>query len=186
MKTRKKYATIVSFNSTYSQKEGVMKKLAILLLSAICLTAMSGCGYVTKLIWGSNELTHPGKEVVEKYLGVDLSTGQVLDDWEERGFFNDGTAFVKMSVPDGFETDLGLVEVAEGKFGDGWYALPLTGTAYEYFYEWGGLFEHPETKERVIPEIENGYWKMLGSEQNWEMVILDTDADVLYYYEYDS
>ena len=75
----------------------------------------------------------------------------------------------------------------DGKVGDGWYVLPLTGTAYEYFYEWGGLFEHPETGERVIPEIENGYWKMTGSApQNWEIVILDTDADILYYYESDS
>ena len=171
-----------------------MKKLAVFLLSVICLTSMSSCGYVWELVYGKIYgeddgiyLTHPGKELVEAHLGVDLSSAVLLEDWEYRGFFNDGAAFVKMSVPDGFERDLGLVEIAEGKFGDGWYVLPLTGTAYKYFYEWGGLFEHPKTGERVIPDIENGYWKMTGDEQyNWEIVILDTDADILYYYEYDS
>ena len=163
-----------------------MKKLLIGLLTVICLIAMGSCEYVANLIWWSDELTHPGKERVEEYLGLALPYAEVVEDREYRGFFNDGEAFVKMSVPDGFETDLGLVEIADGKFGDGWYALPLTGTAYEYFYEWGGLFEHPETGERVIPEIENGYWKMAGDAHNWEMLILDTDANILYYYEYDS
>ena len=163
-----------------------MKKLLLGLLTAMCLTVMGGCEYVMSKIWWSDELTHPGKERVEEHLGVELPSAEVVEDWEYRVFFNDGEAFVKMSVPDGFERDLGIVEVADGKFKDGWQALPLTGTAYEYFYEWDGFFEHPKTGERVIPEIENGYWKLTGSAQNWELVILDTDADILYYYESDS
>lgn len=157
-----------------------MRKIFFALnLSLVCslFTVFGGCNLFPEKSY---------KKTVEEYLGADLSTVQVLDEWEHRGFFNDGEAFVKMSVPDGFERNLGLVEVADGKFKDGWYALPLTGTAYEYFYEWGGLFEHPETGERVIPEVKIGYWKLTGSAQNWELVILDTDADILYYYEYDS
>ena len=104
-----------------------MRKLVVLLLSAICLMSMGSCAYVWELIYGEDygiHLTYPGKELVEEHLGVDLSSAVLLEDWEYRGFFNDGAAFVKMSVPDGFERDLGLVEIAEGKFGDGWYALP--------------------------------------------------------------
>ena len=157
-----------------------MKRVCVAwILTVICLF-LGGCANLDIFPVGS------GKKTVEEYLNADLSAGQVLDEWENHGWFGDGEAFVKMSVPDGFETDLGIVEKSEGKFADGWYALPLTGMAYEYFYEWGGLFEHPETGERVIPEVENGYWKMTGTAQNWEIVILDTDADILYYYEYDS
>ncbi|MBO5736507.1 MAG: hypothetical protein J6S04_01740 [Clostridia bacterium] len=155
------------------------KAINVLILGCVCLF-LGGCANLGIFPEESN------KKTVEGYLKADLSAGQVLDEWENRGWFNDGEAFVKMSVPDGFETDLGIVEIADGKFDDGWCAMPLTGTAYAYFYEWGGLFEHPETGERVIPEIEKGYWKMTGTAQNWEMVILDTDADILYYYEYDS
>ena len=160
-----------------------MKKLVGILTAAICLMAMSGCDIISGLI-GSEKAF---KDVVEERLSLDLSAAEVLEEWDTFGWFGDGEAFLKLSVPDGFERELDVVETVDGKVGDGWRALPLTGTAYEYYYEWGGLFEHPETGEKVIPEIENGYWKMAGSApQNWEIAILDTDADILYYYEYDS
>ena len=157
-----------------------MKRIMQILWMVVCLVMLSACGEWSVFSEKSN------KKTVEEYLGMDLAMAQVLDEWENHGWFGDGETFVKMSVPDGFEANLGLVEASDGKYKDGWYALPLTGTAYEYFYEWGGLFEHPETGARVIPEIENGYWILTGSGQNWELVILDTDADILYYYEYDS
>lgn len=157
-----------------------MKRIMQILWMVVCLVMLSACGEWSVFSEKSN------KKTVEEYLGMDLAMAQVLDEWENYGWFGDGETFVKMSVPDGFEANLGLVEASDGKYKDGWYALPLTGTAYEYFYEWGGLFEHPETGARVIPEIANGYWILTGSGQNWELVILDTDADILYYYEYDS
>ena len=160
-----------------------MRKIAWVCTLVTVLLMTSSCGLLNGLFHKTSYL-----EVVEERLGLSLDEAKVLEEWDTHGgFHGDGEAFVKVSVSDGFEGDLGLVEIAEGKFDDGWYALPLMGTAYEYFYEWGGLFEHPETGERVIPEVENGYWKMTGSApQNWEIVILDTDADTLYYYEYDS
>ena len=158
-----------------------MKRIMQILWMVVCLVMLSACGEWSVFPEKSD------KKTVEEYLGIDLAMAQVLDEWENHGWFGDGETFVKLSVPDGFERDLGLVEVSDGKYKDGWYALPLMGTAYEYFYEWGGLFEHPETGERVIPEIANGYWKLtVTGAQNWELVILDTDADILYYYEYDS
>lgn len=157
-----------------------MKRIIQILWMVVCLVMLSACGEWSVFSEKSN------KKTVEEYLGMDLAMAQVLDEWENHGWFGDGETFVKMSVLDGFEANLGLVEASDGKYKDGWYALPLTGTAYEYFYEWGGLFEHPETGARVIPEIANGYWILTGGGQNWELVILDTDADILYYYEYDS
>ena len=155
------------------------KTFFALILSLSCLF-FTACGQYNLFA------TKTYKKTVEEYLGVDLSAAQVLEEWDNHGWFGDGETFVKLSVPDGFERDLGLVEVSDGKYQDGWRALPLTDTAYQYYYEWGGLFEHPETGERVIPEVENGYWIFTGGGQNWELVILDTDADILYYYESDS
>ena len=156
------------------------KTIFALILSFICLF-LSGCAMLD-IFQDKGQ-----KKMVAERLGVDLSSAQVLDEWEYRGWFGDGEAFVKLSVPDGFEEKLGLVEIAEGKFEGGWHTLPLTDIAYQYYYEWGGLFEHPETGEKVIPEVENGYWKLMSDgPANWTLVILDTDADILYYYEYDS
>ena len=157
-----------------------MRKMFFALILSLNCLFFTACGEWNFFPKKSN------KKTVEEYLGVDLSTAQVLEEWDNHGWFGDGETFVKLSVPDGFERDLGLVEVSDGKYQDGWRALPLTDTAYQYYYEWGGLFEHPETGARVIPEIENGYWILTGGGQNWELVILDTDADILYYYEYDS
>ena len=157
------------------------KTLSECILSVICLF-FAGCVDLGEFY------KNGAKKTVEGRLQVDLSSAQVLEEWDTHGgFHGDGEMFVKMSVPDGFEVDLGIVEKVEGTFADCWCAMPLTGTAYTYYYEWGGFFEHPETGEKVIPEIENGYWKMTSSgAQNWEIVILDTDANILYYYEYDS
>ena len=159
-----------------------MRKIISLFLAFIVCLCFSGCGLL-------NLFQNKGyKAVVEERLHVDLSSAQVLEEWGNHGWFGDGETFVKLSVPNGFEAELALEELAQGKLEGGWYALPLTDTAYQYYYEWDGLFEHPETGEKVIPEIENGYWNLIndGEGFNWTLVILDTDADILYYYEYDS
>jgi hypothetical protein len=144
---------------------------------------MSGCDLLKGLFCKTSYL-----EVVEERLGLSLDEAQVLEEWDTHGgFHGDGETFVKMSVPDGFEQTLGIGETVDGKAGDGWYALPLTGTAYDYFYEWGGLFEHPETGERVIPEVSNGYWYYTATgAMNWDFSILDIDENVLYFYEWDA
>ena len=71
--------------------------------------------------------------------------------------------------------------------GTDWKTLPLKDAAYHYFYEWGGVFEHPETGERVIPEISNGYWYYTATgAMNWDFAILDIDENILYFYEWDA
>ena len=103
------------------------KTIFALTLSFICLF-LSGCAMLD-IFQGKGQ-----KKMVAERLGVDLSSAQVLDEWEYRGWFGDGEAFVKLSVPDGFEEKLGLVEIAEGKFEGGWHTLPLTDIAYQYYY----------------------------------------------------
>ncbi len=157
------------------------KVILTFILSWVCVF-FAGCGWLEVFTQKNT------KALVETRLGVDLSSAQVLEEWDTHGgFHGDGETFVKMSVPDGFEQELGIGETVDGKAGDGWYALPLTGMAYEYFYVWGGLFEHPETGERVIPEIANGYWYYTATgAMNWDFAILDIDENILYFYEWDA
>ena len=166
-----------------------MRKFVGILISIVCLITMSSCGLIMNGIWSLFGEKKTYKEIVGERLSVDLSSAKVLEEWDTHGgFHGDGESFLKMSVPNDFEEKLDIGEVVDGKAGDGWYAMPFTGTVYEYYYEWGGLFEHPETREKVIPEIANGYWKFTSEQSgfNWELAVLDADADILYYYEFDS
>ena len=160
-----------------------MRKIAWVCTLVTVLLMTSSCGLLNRLFHKTSYL-----EVVEERLGISLDEAKVLEEWDTHGgFHGDGELFVKMSVPDGFEQELGICETIDGKAGNGWYALPLTGTAYEYFYEWGGVFEHPETGGRVIPEISNGYWYYTATgAMNWDFAILDIDENILYFYEWDA
>ena len=165
-----------------------MRKLAVVVLSVACATTMSSCGLVAR---GISKLLEPKKtfkEIVGERLSLDLSSAEVLEEWDTHGgFHGDGEAFLKLAVPDGFETELVIGEAVEGKVGEGWTPMPLTGTAYAYYYDWGGLFEHPETGEKVIPEIANGYWYYIATgAMNWDFAILDIDENILYFYEWDA
>ena len=165
-----------------------MRKLAVVVLSVTCAITMSSCGVVSSVISGLLEPKKTFKEIVGERLSLDLSSAEVLEEWDTHGgFHGDGEAFLKLAVPDGFETKLSIEETVEGKVEEGWRALPLTGIAYAYYYEWGGLFEHPETGERVIPEIVNGYWYYTETgAMNWDLVILDVDENIFYFYEWDA
>ena len=114
-----------------------------------------------------------------KFEGTSRGTLESLSGGCDRcgGFHGDGETFVKLSCADGFEENLG----------SDWQALPLEGAAYEYFYNWGGILEDPETEEDLIPEIENGYWYYRDTgPMNWELAIYDCDENILYYYEFDA
>ncbi len=148
-----------------------MKKIVSILMIAGCLFLMCSCEWIG---FSSESL----KEVASEHLNMSLDEATVLEEWDTHGgFHGDGDTFVKLSCSDGFEQQLGSE----------WKALPLQGEAYEYFYEWGGFFEHPETGERVIPEVENGYWyfKNTGA-MNWDFALYDCDENLLYFYEFDA
>lgn len=150
-----------------------MRKIAWACTLVTVLLMTSGCGGLNRLFHKTSYL-----EVVEERLGLSLDEAKVLEEWNTHGgFHGDGEAFLKLAVADGFEANLGT----------DWKTLPLKDAAYQYFYEWGGVFEHPETGERVIPEISNGYWYYTATgAMNWDFAILDIDENILYFYEWDA
>ena len=151
--------------------ENNMKKFIRLIIFIICTSSLlCGC----KLFANEKSL----KDTAAEHLNLTLDNATVLEEWDTHGgFHGDGETFVKLSCPDGFEET----------FGSEWKALPLEGEAYQYFYEWGGVFEHPETGKKVIPEFKNGYWyfKSTGA-MNWGFALFDCDENILYFYQFDA
>ena len=148
-----------------------MKKFIGLILFVVCISSLlCSC----KLFANEKSL----KDTAAEHLNLALDNATVLEEWDNHGgFHGDGETFVKLSCADGFEETLG----------SDWKSLPLEGDAYRYFYEWGGVFEHPETGEKVIPEVENGYWyyKSTGA-MNWEFALFDCEKNILYFYVFDA
>lgn len=150
-----------------------MKKLVSVVLLMVSLFLLCGCEWV-----GLTPAEKSLKTIASEHLGLSLESTTVLEEWDNHGgFHGDGETFVKLSCVDGFEENLN----------SNWKVLPLEGEAYRYFYEWGGVFEHPETGEKVIPEVENGYWyfKNTGA-MNWEFALYDCDENILYFYVFDA
>ena len=148
-----------------------MKRFIGLIALIVCISSLlCGCNLF------ANEKSL--KDTAAEHLQLDLNDTAVLEEWDTHGgFHGDGEAFVKLSCPDGFESSLGSE----------WKPLPLEGEVYQYFYEWGGVFESPETNEKVIPEVKNGYWyfKNTGA-MNWDFALYDCEENILYFYEFDA
>ena len=145
-----------------------MKKLFCVLMATACLS-LCGCG-----LFSSKQTL---AEKAEEALSVSLDKGTVIEEWDKHGARGDGESFLKVACPDGFEENLGGT----------WKILPLQGDAYRYFYEWGGVFEHPDSGEKIIPEVESGYWyfKSTGA-MNWEFALFDCGENILYFYVFDA
>lgn len=150
-----------------------MKKLLCALIAAICMLSFCSCDILDEVFTPQTL-----KERAEEHLEISLENATVLDEWDNHGGpHGDGETFVKLSCPDGFEENLGA----------DWKPMPLEDAAYRYFYEWGGVLEDPETGEKLIPEIENGYWLYRDTgAMNWELAIYNCDENILYYYEFDA
>ncbi len=151
-----------------------MKKIIAALIAVVGLLPMSACG-VWKMIFPQKSY----KEQVAERLELNLDEATVLEEWDTHGgFHGDGNAFLKLSCIDGFEQSL---------IGKKWQAMPLQDEAYSYYYVWGGVFEHPETGEKVIPEIANGYWYFESTgAMNWDFAAFDCEENILYFYEFDA
>ena len=150
-----------------------MKKILSALLVTGCLFLICSCKWP-----GLSTEKKSLREVAAEHLNLSLEEATVLEEWDNHGgFHGDGETFVKLSCSDDFEQRLGSE----------WKSLPLEGEAYQYFYEWGGVFENPETGEKVIPEVKNGYWyfKNTGA-MNWEFALFDCDENILYFYVFDA
>ena len=150
-----------------------MKKSVSLFMLLICLLLLCSCECLGIVVEEKSL-----KNVASEHLNLSLENATVLEEWDNHGgFHGDGETFVKLSCTDDFEENLN----------SNWKSLPLEGEAYQYFYEWDGVFEHPETAEKIIPEVENGYWyfKNTGA-MNWEFALFDCDGNILYFYEFDA
>ena len=143
-----------------------MRKIILVIFLLVTSFCFSGC-------WG-NALT---KEA-ETALGLSLSSAEVIEEWDTHGgFHGDGTSLIVFSVEDDFEVNV------KSK----WQPYPLTETAYEYYYEWGGMFDTPNSEGKAIPEITNGYWYFEDTgPQNWIFSAFDENNNLLYYYTFDS
>lgn len=148
-----------------------MKRLLGVILAGLC------CLLCSCTFFGSNKSL---KETAAERLQLSLEGATVLEEWDTHGARGDGESFLKLSCAEGFEKSLG-VETKD------WKPLPLQGDAYRYFYEWGGVFEHPDSGEKIIPEVENGYWyfKSTGA-MNWEFALFDCEENILYFYVWDA
>lgn len=113
-----------------------------------------------------------------EHLNISLENTTYLEGFDNHGgFYGDGETFVKVKCYDSFESN----------FDSSWEVLPLKGDAYKYFYEWGGVLLHPETNDKLIPEIQNGFWNYKNTgPMNWDLAIYDIDENILYFYEWDA
>ena len=118
------------------------------------------------------------KQEAEQALSLDLSSGEIIEAWDTHGgFHGDGTSLIVLSMDESFKESIK----------EKWQPYPLTDAAYEYYYEWGGTFDSPNSEEKAIPEIENGYWLfVMTGPQNWTVAAFDEDTNRLYYYVFDS
>lgn len=150
-----------------------MKKITVILMAIFGILPMSGCG-----LWNALFPRKSYKEQVAERLGLNLENTTVLEEWDTHGgFHGDGEMFLKLSCADGFEECLKQQ----------WKKMPLVDEAYSYYYIWGGLFEHPETGKKVIPEIANGYWYFENTgAMNWDFAAYDCEENILYFYGFDA
>ena len=150
-----------------------MKKIIGVIILLTYLFSLCGCE-----LFDLTETKKTLKDTTAEHLNLSLENATVLDEWDTHGgFHGDGMTFVKLKCDDGFEEEL----ISD------WKSLPMDGEAYEYFYEWDGVFEHPETGERVIPETDNAYWYFKNTgPMNWEFALYDLDEDILYFYILDA
>ena len=155
------------------------------ILMWICLLACSilMCGIASCSLF--ENVANPNgrmREKLGKSLALDLSGAVILEEWDTHGWLGDGEAFLKLQLEDGFEENLFVAK-------EHWRAYPLSDTVYDYYYNWGGLFENPNKPgEKIIPEISNGYWST-NIQDMWggfNFVAFDQDTNILYYYNFIS
>ena len=134
----------------------------------------------------------PQDEIVQA-LGIDVSAGQEVSDYDTHSGNGDGVSCVLFSFPDD--------QVAQAIEGDsGWSVLPLDETGQALAYGVSdetssvGPYLTDDGGEPLLPEIQNGYYRLIdrhsdaGDGQNLlerfslnlTLALYDTDSDTLY------
>ena len=159
-----------------------MKKV----ISALCIIVvlaflLGSCGY------------NDYRSKISKALGIDIPSGAPMKSVDTHGGFNgDGATWVSV----GFTSDKNPTE--QIKNNHYWKPLPLDEVAYVLALDLNIQLDDGEAT--LMPEVENGYYividrhseknendDILGrASYNFTMAIYDTDANILYYCEFDT
>lgn len=159
-----------------------MKKV----ISAVCIIVvlaflLGSCGY------------NDYRNKISKALGIDIPSGAPMKSVDTHGGFNgDGAAWVSV----GFTSDKNPTE--QIKNNHDWKPLPLDEVAEVLAHDLKIQLDDGEAT--LMPEVENGYYividrhseknendDILGrTSYNFTMAIYDTDANILYYCEFDT
>ncbi len=126
------------------------KPLIALFLGLVALLGLfSSCG---------NEKSDR-KAQISKELGLDVSAGEILDEFEDSGWFGDGITFLALKFPDGA---VGEAIRADGR----WRSLPFTQTVTALVHglsgeeEVGPYLTDGEGKT-LIPDVRNGFYLLI-------------------------
>ena len=159
-----------------------MKKV----ISALCIIVvlaflLGSCGY------------NDYRSKISKALGIDIPSGAPMKSVDTHGSFNgDGATWVSV----GFTSDKNPTE--QIKNNHDWKPLPLDEVADVLAHDLKIQLDDGEAT--LMPEVENGYYividrhseknendDILGrTSYNFTMAIYDTDANILYYCEFDT
>ena len=159
-----------------------MKKV----ISAVCIIVvlaflLGSCGY------------NDYRSKISKALGIDIPSGAPVKSVDTHGGFNgDGATWVSV----GFTSDKNPTE--QIKNNHDWKPLPLDEVADVLAHDLKIQLDDGEAT--LMPEVENGYYividrhseknendDILGrTSYNFTIAIYDTDANILYYCEFDT
>lgn len=159
-----------------------MKKV----ISAVCIIVvlaflLGSCGY------------NDYRSKISKALGIDIPSGAPMKSVDTHGgFHGDGATWVSV----GFTSDKNPTE--QIKNNHDWKPLPLDEVAEVLAHDLKIQLDDGEAT--LMPEVENGYYividrhseknendDILGrTSYNFTMAIYDTDANILYYCEFDT
>lgn len=144
-------------------------------------------------------LTSCGSDAVSRDLGIDVSGGKEISNYDTHGWLGDGTLCVAIQ----FDDDTVLEEIK--KSGD--WRSPLDDTARELLYgvTWErdgetfgrGPYLTDEDGEPLVPEIENGWYRLIdrrtgqakefdGLVFNLTLGVYDVDTNTLYFCKLDT
>lgn len=159
-----------------------MKKVISAMCIIIALAFLLGsCGY------------NDYRNKISKALGIDIPSGVPMKSVDTHGGFNgDGATWVSV----GFTSDKNPTE--QIKNNHDWKPLPLDEVAEVLAHDLKIQLDDGEAT--LMPEVENGYYividrhseknendDILGrTSYNFTMAIYDTDANILYYCEFDT
>lgn len=154
-----------------------MKKIIFSLLFLVFI--MAGCGL------------NGERSEISKEIGVNVSEGNEIFSYDDHGgFHGDRTSCIALQ----FENDKILKAISKNK---DWQSFPMDDVMQVLVYgkEGSGPYLTGEKGNALIPEINNGYYRLIDRQvddgrnildresMNFTLMVYDTDNKILYYCE---